>query len=261
MKKPSPIPVDVRLMNLTSTVLLAAVVVLLLVGAGAWALRYPGLAIGGITVRGELTHNNAVTLRANVAPKLAGNFFTLDLGRARSAFEAVPWVRQAVVQREFPNRLRVLLQEHQAVAHWGPEGESRLLNSYGEVFEANTGELDRDDLPRLGGPIAQSAEVLEMYQALSGLFTPLELTLEDLELNGRGSWRARLDSGATVELGRGTPQEVVARAQQFVRTLTQVAARYGRNADAVESADLRHGGGYALRLRGVTTHAGDAAKN
>lgn len=260
MSKTKPLPLDVRLMNLTSMALLAALVVLLLWGAGAWALRYPGLAIGGITVRGELAHNNAVTLRANVAPKLAGNFFTLDLGRARNAFEAVPWVRRAVVQREFPNRLRVLLQEHQAVAHWGPEGESRLLNSYGEVFEANTGELDRDDLPRLAGPAAQSGEVLEMYQALVGVFEPLDLTLEELELNGRGSWRMKLDSGATVELGRGTPSEVVVRAQQFARTLTQVAARYGRNADAVESADLRHGGGYALRLRGVSTRAGDAAK-
>ena len=58
-----------------------------------------------------------------------------------------------------------------------------------------------------------------------------------------------------VELGGGTPPEVVARAQHFAQTLTRVASQYGRRADALEAADLRHVGGYALRLRGVTTVA------
>jgi len=44
----------------------------------------------------------------------------------------------AVVRRQFPNRLSVVLQEHQAVAYWGAERESLLINSYGEVFEANS---------------------------------------------------------------------------------------------------------------------------
>jgi cell division protein FtsQ len=255
-----PTPMDIKLMNLTASVLFGLLAALVLVAASWWSLRHPAFALGGITVQGDLVHNNAVTLRANVAPKLSGNFFTVDLAAARAAFEAVPWVRQAVVRRDFPNRLKVLLQEHQAVAHWGSESDSRLLNSFGEVFEANTGDLDRDDLPRLAGPQGQSAEVLTMYRALTGLFDPLGLTLEALELTGRGGWRAQLDSGAEVELGRGTPQEVAQRAQRFVGTLTQVTSRYGRNADAIESADLRHGSGYALRLRGVTTSSGDAGK-
>ena len=73
-----------------------------------------------------------------------------------------------------------------------------------------------------------------------------------------GSCKMGRDSEAVVELGGGTPQEVVQRTQRFVRTLTQVAAQYGRRVDALESADLRHAGGYALRLRGVTTVSADA---
>ncbi|MGH6627269.1 MAG: cell division protein FtsQ/DivIB [Burkholderiaceae bacterium] len=260
MTESLPAPLDVKLMNLTATVLFMACGLLVLAAAAWWALRHPVFAIGGITVRGELSHNNAVTLRANVAPRLAGNFFTVDLARARAAFEAVPWVRQAVVRREFPNRLQVSLQEHHAVAYWGPESESGLLNSFGEVFEANVGDVEPDELPRLSGPAGQSAEVLAMYERLKPLFEPLEAELEQLELSGRGSWRARLDSGAVIELGRGTPQELAQRTQRFVRTLTQVASKYRRKADALESADLRHNDGYALRLRGVTTVAVDAPK-
>lgn len=254
-----PAPFDVKLMNLTAT-LLFALSLLMLVAAGAWwVLRQPFFPLVAIRVDGEVVHNNAVTLRANVAPKLAGNFFTIDLARARSAFESVPWVRQAVVRREFPNRLRVSLIEHRPVAHWGPEADSKLVNNYGEVFEANTAEVD-DDLPRLAGPTGQAGQVLGMYRTLLPLFEADDLRLEQLTLSGRGSWQAVLDNGAVLELGRGHGEDVTARTQRFLSTLPQVARQYGRSIEALESADLRHNDAYALRLRGITTVAPDPKK-
>ena len=60
-------------------------------------------------------------------------------------------------------------------------------------------------------------------------------------------------SGAEIELGRGTDDEVLARAERFVRTLPQATAQYPQR--PLLYADLRHRDGYALRLRGVTTTA------
>ncbi|MBU4423714.1 MAG: cell division protein FtsQ/DivIB [Gammaproteobacteria bacterium] len=254
-----PAPLDVKLMNLTASVLFVCCVLLLL-GAGArWVLLHPGFAVARIVVEGELVHNNAVTLRANVAPQLAGNFFTIDLRAARTAFEQAPWVRKALVRREFPGGLRVELQEHDAVAYWGPDTGAALVNSQGEVFEANVGDVEQEGLPRLVGPQGSSAQVLQMHGLLQPVFEPLGMAVDELVLTGRGGWRATLDSEAVLELGGGTPQEVVERTQRFARTLTQVAAQYQRRADALESADLRHAGGYALRLRGVTTVTAQAA--
>lgn len=247
------LPLDVKLMNLTASVLFLAFAALVLGAAVSWAARHPVFAIRGMSVLGDVSHNNAVTLRANVAPRMAGTFLTVDLAAARQAFEAVPWVRRAVVQREFPNRLKVILQEHQAVGYWGGEGESRLINSFGEVFEANVGEVEQDDLPRLNGPEGQGAQVLAMYRALQPMFESMDLDVEQVELTGRGGWRMRLASGAVIELGRGSPEEVQAVTQRFLKTLTQVASRYGRTAAALETADLRHEDGYAIRLRGVST--------
>jgi cell division protein FtsQ len=254
------LPFDVKLMNIAASVLFAACGAMLLAALGWWLLRHPAFAIGGITVHGDTAHNSVPMLRANVAPKLAGNFFTVDLQRARAAFETVPWVRQAVVRRQFPNRLRVQLQEHQAVALWGAEGDSRLVNSFGEVFEANVGEVEQEGLPRLAGPEGSSAQVLAMHLALAPLFDPLELSVDQLALTGRGSWTLTLDTGAVVELGRGTPEEVRSRSQRFVQTLTQVTAKYGRRPEALLSADLRHGDGYAVKLRGVSTTGAEAKK-
>ncbi|MES3010024.1 MAG: cell division protein FtsQ/DivIB [Pseudomonadota bacterium] len=251
-------PFDVRLMNFTASVLFSAVVLGTLATGLWWALRHPAFALAGITVQGDLNHTSEVSLRTQVAPKLVGNFFTVDLRQARAAFETVPWVRKALVQREFPNRLKVVLEEHKGVAFWGQERDSRLVNSYGEVFEANIGELESDDLPYLSGPEGQAAQVLTMVRSLAPALEPLGATLDELELSARGGWRARLDSGATIELGSGTVAEVRERTLRFVRTLPQVTGKQGRTSRDLLTADLRYGDAYAVRLRGVTT--GDAAK-
>ena len=247
---PAPLPTDVRLMNTFSVVMGAVFAVMVLALVVAWLMRQPAFNLGAIRVQGDVVHTNAVTLRANVAPQLAGNFFTVDLARTRAVFEAVPWIRRAVVQREFPNRLKVVLQEHKAIAYWGPEGDARLVNSFGEVFEANQGDVEADDLPLLNGPQGQAPLVLQTYQRLSPMFEEADMVLEQLQLSGQGSWRARLDSGAVIELGHGSPDELQARVRRFLATLTQASSRYGRN---LESADLRYDNGYAIKLRGITT--------
>jgi cell division protein FtsQ len=246
-------PLDVKLMNLTASVLFVAFAFLGVLTAARWASRLPLFDIRSVAVVGDVSHNNEVTLRANVAPRMRGTFFSVDLDRVRSAFEAAPWVRQAIVHRQFPNRLQVVLQEHQAVAYWGSDAESRLINSYGEVFEANLGELEQEGLPRLVGPEGQSAEVLTMYRAVAPLFAQMEMVIDQFEMTARGSWRVRLETGASIEMGRGDVAEVVSRAHRFLKTLTQVTSKYGRQVAALEAADLRHDNGYALRLRGVST--------
>jgi cell division protein FtsQ len=254
-----PMPFDVKLMNIAATALFALGFALFALSGVWWAVRHPLFAIAGITVQGEVTHNSAPTLRANVAPQLAGNFFTIDLAAARRAFQSVPWVRQAIVRRDFPNRLRVQLEEHHAVALWGSESDPKLLNDKGEVFEANVGDVEQDDLPHLAGPDDQAGQVLAMYRTVKPLMEPLDLYVQSLTLTPRGNWQLELDNGAVVELGHGAPAEVAARTQRFVQTVTQVASRYGRTPEALVSADLRYGEGYALKLRGVAT-TGDTRK-
>ena len=253
MTNTAPLPLDIRLMNGLATALFGVLVFMLLGAAVAYVLQLPAFAIRGVTVVGDVSHYNAISLRANVMPRLRGTFFTLDLQATRQVFETMPWVRQAVVRRDFPNRLKVQLQEHAPVAYWGVEGDSRLVNSFGEVFEVNLGELEQEQLPRLNGPDGQSARVLATYQTLQPLLAPMELTLEQLELTARGGWRAQLESGTTLELGSGSNDELVARLARLLKTVTQATARYNRGVDQLASVDLRHTDGYAIRLNGVST--------
>lgn len=260
MKLAVPVPVDIRLMQVLGSVLLSAGGLMLLAGGLWWLARLPVFALQAITVEGEVTRNNALTIKTNVVPHLQGNFFTLDLQRTRQAFESVPWVRSAVVHREFPNRLRVHLLEQQPLALWGEEGGSRMLNQQGEVFEANVGEVEADSMPRFKGPDSQSHEVLAMYRTLRPLLQEAGTDIDEIELSPRGSWRVVTAQGGALELGRGQPQELVDRLRDFLRTVGQVTARYGRTPKSLAAADLRHKDGYALRLHGVSTTEGDGRR-
>jgi len=253
---PTPIPADIRLMNVTAVVLAAIGVCALVAVAVLWAAHRPVFAVRAIKVDGDLAHNSALTIRANAAPKLAGNFFTMDLAAGRRAFESVPWVRQAIVKRVWPNRLAVHLEEHKPAALWSSsanadEATDKMVNTFGEVFEANVGDVEDDALPTLRGPDGSSAQMLRMIARLQPEFAAMDAHIDTLELSGRGSWRAELDTGAEVELGRGSEDEVIARTRTFIATLPEVRMRYAQH--PLLYADLRHNDGYAVRLKGVST--------
>lgn len=262
---PPPLPGDVRLMNAVAGSVFVLTAVALLFAGVLWLMRAPAFAIRAIQLDGDLARNSVPTIRANAAPRLAGNFFSVDLKQGQAAFQSVPWVRQAVVRRIWPDRLAVRLEEHRAAALWqGPgqderlgAGSDRLVNSFGEVFTANVGDVEDEGLPVLSGPEGTAAQMLALYTRLQPQLRRLDMRVERLHLSGRGSWRAELDSGASIEMGRGSAEELMARAERFVRTLPQVTGRWKQ---PIEYADLRHADGYALRLRGVTTPSPAAAR-
>jgi cell division protein FtsQ len=78
MKKPIDMPMDIRVMQWTAMGMFALALLLCMGSAMTWLLRHPAFSIQGITVKGDVAHSNAVTLRANVLPQLSGNFFTLN---------------------------------------------------------------------------------------------------------------------------------------------------------------------------------------
>jgi cell division protein FtsQ len=252
------LPLDVRVMNGAAALVFAAALAAASWAAVKWATRSPVFTVRAIALDATLTRANLASVRANALPRLAGNFFSIDLDAARAAFESVPWVRRAVVRRAWPNRLAVTLEEHQAAALWqglddNGRGGERLVNSHGELFEANLGDVEDEGLATLAGPDSQAAPMLAMLRRLGSALAPLSDPVATLRLSARGSWRVELDGGARIELGRGSEDEVASRAERFVRTLDRVTARFPGAPRALVTADLRHPDGYALRLAGIST--------
>jgi len=251
------LPVDVRLMNWTTAVLLLGCAVAFMLVLGSWMSRLPLFALTKVTVDGELARVDTVALRTKVTPVLVGNFFTMDLQAVRRAFEQVPWVRSVQVQREFPHALRVRVREQDAAALWGEADSGTLVNREGEVFEADPAALEDERLARLVGPREQSAPRLAMLGQLAPALEPLQRPVESLALSAHGSWRVQLENGAALELGTGEAPVLLARLKRLTDTLAGVAQRQGRRVTQLEYADLRYANGYALRLQGVSTVSSD----
>jgi len=244
---------DVRWMNAATALLVVVAVCGLLVAGMQRLSRVPSFTLKQVQLEGDLVRNNVATVRANVVPKLQGGFFQTDLAKTREVFEAVPWVRKAVVRRVWPNELRVQLEEHRPAAYWQHEDrDDQLVNTFGEVFDANIGDVE-ESLPTLHAPAnagsGESRAMLDMLRRLQPVLVSLG-GIDTLHLSERGSWSVDLDNDAVLQLGRGSEDEVIARAQRFVRTLPELKRRYPA---PLSHADLRYAEGYAVKLRGTTT--------
>jgi len=248
-------PDDVKWMNAASA-LMAWVVLAMVVGSVLLMIsRQPYFNLTRVELAGDLQRNNLATVRANVVSRLAGGFFSVDLSKTREVFESVPWVRKAIVRRVWPNELRVTLEEHKPAAYWEHDDrDDQLVNTFGEVFDANVGDVEDEHLPTLQAPVNATASdartMLDMLRKLQPVMAPLGAQIETLRLTDRGSWSVVLDDDARIELGRGTPEEVLARTERFVRTMPEFKRQYPA---PLQYADLRYPEGYAVRLKGLTT--------
>ena len=254
------LPRDVVWLRRGTVVLLGLLLAALLVMALRALMLAPWFSIERMTVGGDTQFHNTLTLRANVLPALTGNYFNVDLRAAQQRFEALPWIRSAVVQRTFPNALAVTLTAHVPVARWGAQTNDadieRLVNAQGEIFEASGGQMDTDDLPLLSGSDAAATLVLALYQNLQmSLQTSMpNQIVTELGQSQQGLWRAKLSNGAQLELGTGSKLDVMQRVDRWLNAMPAIAKKY--NAHALQSLDLRYQDGFAMRLAGVTTRQG-----
>jgi len=245
------LPLDIRIIQTAAVVLWVVLGVMALLAAGLWVVRHQAWTIQAVEVQGQVEHQSEVVLRAHMAHRLNGTFVNINLKEVRAVVEELPWVRRAEVNRVFPNRLRLVIEEHQGAAWWGEAQAGRIVNTYGEIFEAVADEEHSAHWPELAGPDIMAPAVLQLYSAISPMFEPLNRDVTRLEQDTRGAWRMRLDNGARIELGRGEIQALASRTEAFADTVQGLVARYGQR--DIETADLRYPNGYALRLRGVTT--------
>jgi len=222
------------LLNWIASLLFALSVVLMLYAALFAVVHLPIFPLREVRVDGELSHVNREQVKLIVAKHLKGNFFTLDLVKARNAFEKLPWARNVSLRRRWPDTLEVMIEEHQALARWGTIA---LVNTHGELFHAASGS----DLPVFYGPGDGVIEVASQYGEFSKILKKANLEIANLALTPRRAWEVTTTDGMVVELGR---IEMQPRLEKFVNVYSRTIA--GLNMK-VTYADLRYPNGFAVR--------------
>jgi len=205
--------------------------------ASRWVASRPMFEIHQVRVVGDLDQVDRDLVRKRVMG-LKGSFFNLDLAAANSELRTVPWVRSVTLRRIWPDQLEVSIEEHHALARWG---DSELINTKGERFTAEYSGV----LPYFEGPAGSESLMRDEFQQFRNQLSRITLSITDLQLSERGSWRLVADNGLELELGK---DDVHGRLSRFVDIYPQLLH------NAVPSgavADLRYTHGFALRPAGA----------
>ena len=228
---------------------------LLAYGVLNWVVAQPWFALRTIEVKTPTAHVTEAQVRLVAERRVRGTFFTVDLERVQASLEKLPWVREARVERRWPDTLVVSLSEHAPLARWN---DTSLVSTTGNVFVAALSQ----PLPRLFGPEDSSVEVVKAFNAYQVALAPLGMKINELRLSPRHAWRIRLDNGMQIALGR---EQATARLARFVTFYPRLlAAPTGKVADAGAnttdvqpeapapmtplSIDLRYPDGFAVRM-------------
>ncbi|MSP98943.1 MAG: cell division protein FtsQ/DivIB [Methylotenera sp.] len=229
------------LLNWVASLLFAVSIVVMLYAVLFAVVHLPIFPLREVVVDGQLSHVSREQVKLIVAKHLKGNFFTLDLIKARNAFEKLPWARNVSLRRRWPDKLEVVIEEHQALARWG---SIALVNTHGELFHA----ASNSDLPVFFGPGDGVIEVASQYVEVSKTLKPADLEIASLAVTPRRAWQVTTTNGMVVELGR---VEMQARLEKFVSIYNSTIVRLNLK---VAYADLRYPNGFAVR-RPVTVKA------
>lgn len=222
------------LMNWISSLLFALSVVAMLYAALYVVVHLPIFPLREVKVDGQLSHVSREQVKLIVARHLKGNFFTLDLVKARDAFEKLPWARNVSIRRRWPDKLEVVIEEHQELARWG---SIALVNTHGELFHAASGT----DLPVFFGPGDGVVEVATEYAEYSKILKGANLEIASLALTPRRAWQVTTRNGIVIELGR---VEMQPRLQKFVSVYSSTLVGLNKK---ITYADLRYPNGFAVR--------------
>ena len=214
----------------------AALAVVVLLAGGAW-YGYAAMMsrpVAHVQFTGDAERVPPAALEALAEGIKRASVGGLGMESVREAARRVPWVRDASVRRRFPDALEIRIEAFDAVARWG---DSAMVSARGEIFPART----TAKLPLFRGPDAAAAAMADAFPTLAKAIAPVG-AIAELRLNARGSWQVVLESGLTLQLGRG---EVESRLARFAAAWPQLATR-----DPLPKyADLRHANGFALRKK------------
>ena len=219
----------VLMTSLTGKFMVLLLMTMVLLGL-LWLLQPTTLPIKRVYVEGDIERLDINDLRSLVGKKANGGFFNLNISAMRAALIELPWVRDVVVYRVWPDGLRLVIHEQTAFARWKDTG---LLNEYGEYFAPGNIALF-NHLPVLQGPEEAKISILEKFKLLRKAGLPVAY----LQLDERRAWQFEMTNGTHIMLGKTDFEARVKRLVGFAVNSKKLAQ--------VQKIDMRYTNGLAV---------------
>ena len=169
----------------------------------ATASSEAGFVVRQVEIDGA-TNQPRLSIYREVLDGGSDSMLLADLDAMRERLVALPWVKDASIQRRWPDRLHITIEERKPAAIWQYKGRLRLIDAEGMVLPAP--DLSRfAALPLLVGAEArlQAPGLLRIVALQPELADEMEAAL----WVGQRRWDIRMKSGETISLPEGPAAE------------------------------------------------------
>jgi len=201
------------------------------------------MPISSLNITGEIHYTKHSEIVRALEEINLSNFFQVDVNKVQQKIAELPWVYSVSVRKQWPDELKIYLVDQTPVALWNGDF---LINSYGDVFEADLTRLTAD-IPHFFGPEGSETIALENFSNFNKLLNFAELSIDELVLSERFSWQLTLSDGVLLNLGRENRFERISR---FMDLYSQMKLRH-KNNQQVNYVDLRYDTGAAVGWKPV----------
>ena len=187
-----------------------------------------GLVVSDVLLEGR-RHTSRAALRKAVGLKRGDAMFGFDPQAMRDRLAALPWVREATVQRRLPGTVHVRIVERRPTALWQRGGRLALVDDEGVIItETNLGRY-RSYLIVVGEDApAHAASLIGLLAAEPGLARRVNAAVRV----GKRRWNLELNGGIRVRLPEVDPHAAWLR-------LARLQRQYKLLARDVHTIDLR----------------------
>ena len=166
---------------------------------------------------------------------LQSGFFAFNAKNLSAELMNLPWVHNVSVQRLWPDKIVLLIDEQVPLAKWN---NISLLNTDGEIFTPDKDTLP-NNLPQLSGEDNELQEITNNYFSMQQILRPVGYTISQLVVDQHHNWYLILNNGLRLFLGQ---KDVLTRTKLFTSIYPKIKAK-GKTARQV---DLRYNNGLAI---------------
>lgn len=202
----------------------------------SWLQTAQLLPIKQIALTGVMQQVQGAAVRDAVRPFVEKGFFSTDVAQVRDVVEAMPWVSQATVRRQWPDTLAIEVKEQRLLARWADDA---LINLQGELFYPPLLE-GFQSVPQFNGIAGLNVVMAEQYQHYQQMLSVIALTIVRLDVSERRAWRIKLNNGVELLLGRA-PQT-----QRLQRFIDAYQGGLADHTEQISRVDLRYSNGFAI---------------
>lgn len=204
----------------------------------SWLSNENNLVIQRVQVDGDFNYADREKISAIIKPFIKTNLHLIDVQALEDELEFDPWVRSVAITKAWPDKLLIEVEEQVPVAFWGYD---RLVNSYGDIFDASLPEK-KGEIPVLFHPDNKGTAMIKKYKNVQAWLEalPKHIGVSEFIEDGRGAWQLKLTNGLVVEVGNADHKK---RLRRFVVGYTRVLVS---EANRLRKVDLRYTNGFAV---------------